>query len=160
MIQNFAQRLQIVVLEDNSERREAMMDCLRDRFARYDIVLFATAVEMIDHLRRHPDLPLVIALDHDLDLVPIAGKRVIDPGTGRDVADYLASQSPNCPVVIHSSNVPAVTGMIQTLEESGWSVSRVIPDADTRWIRQAWITAIRNAIVSAVAPATVHSDHS
>lgn len=150
MIQRLSPRLQIVVLEDNSERRSAMIDDLLDRFAQYDIILFATAVEMLDHLQRYPGRQLAICLDHDLDLIPIQGKRLIDPGTGRDVADYLSTQTPSCPVIIHSSNAIAVSGMTEVLEESGWNVLRVIPDADTQWIHREWFATVRDAVVSSV----------
>ena len=143
-------QMAIFILEDNSDRRLAMQVAVADRFAQYPTYFFATAGEFIDYLRRTDEMPLAISLDHDLDLIPIAEGRLIDPGSGRDVADYLATQKPICPIVIHSSNAIAVTGMTMALEDSGWDVHRVLPDADTAWIGTRWLREMRNAIVAAV----------
>ena len=143
-------QMAILILEDNADRRHAMRDAIADRFAQYPTYFFATAGEFIDYLRRTDKMPLAISLDHDLDLIPIAEGRLIDPGSGRDVADYLATMKPICPIVIHSSNAIAVTGMTMALEESGWDVHRVLPDADTAWVGTRWLREMRNAIVATV----------
>ena len=143
-------QMAILILEDNSDRRHAMQVAIADRFAQYPTYFFATAGEFIDYLRRTDEMPLAISLDHDLDLIPIAEGRLIDPGSGRDVADFLATMKPICPVVIHSSNAIAVSGMTTVLEDSGWDVHRVLPDADTAWVGTGWLREMRNAIVAAV----------
>lgn len=126
-----------------------MQECLEDRFPQYGAIFFESAPPMVDYLSRDdtPEL-LLISLDHDLEL-PADGKD--DPGTGRDVADCLAGQSPVCPVIIHTTNALAAVGMQSVLEESGWVTIRVTPyDAD-RWIKESWFRAARNAIVDAAA---------
>ena len=142
--------LQIVILEDNLDRRLVMLECLQDRFSQYDVRFFVTAGELIAHLRTHLDQVLVIALDHDLDLIPIDPRRNIDPGSGRDVADFLATVPPVCPVLIHSTNVPAAFGMKTALEEADWICERVIPGPGEDWIRDDWFPQLRNAIVSSL----------
>jgi len=71
-------RLQIVILEDNAERRRLMQEMLDDRFPQFDIRFFMTAGETIAHLRENYDLLLAIILDHDLDLIPVDGNRLIE----------------------------------------------------------------------------------
>ena len=141
-------QLQIAILEDNRDRSIVMRECLADRFSQYDIRFFVTAGEMITHLRMNLDRVLAIALDHDLDLIPTDPRRNIDPGSGRDVADFLTTQAAVCPVLIHSTNAPAAFGMMTELEEAGWTCERVIPDPGEDWIRNDWFPQFRNAIVS------------
>ena len=142
--------LKILILEDNGDRQRVMRDCLEDRFAQYSICFFATAVEMLWYLQSHLEESLMISLDHDLELVPGADNRVFEPGTGRDIADYLASQPAVCPVVIHSTNSRAADGMEQILRDAGWQTSRVTPYGDLEWIPEVWFRTIRDAIVAAI----------
>lgn len=144
-------RMQIVILEDNADRRRLMRDVLNDRFPQYDVRFFQTAGETIAHLRDRLDNVLAIVLDHDLDMIPVDRHRMIDPGTGRDVADFLATQAPVCPVVTHTTNGPAAVGMLAVLDDAGWTTHRVIPVGELRWIRLLWLQAVRNAIVGFVA---------
>jgi len=144
------QRMQIVILEDCMERRRLMTDMLQDKFAQYEFHFFYTSGEAIVHLRDNLDRLLAVILDHDLELIEVDKQRLIDPGTGRDVADYLASQPAVCPVVVHSTNSPAAIGMLSVLEDSGWTTERVIPVGEFNWIKTIWIKAVRNAIVAFV----------
>jgi hypothetical protein len=63
---------------------------------------------------------------------------VLDPGTGRDVTDFLAKAVASCPVVVHSSNSQGATSMLTTLESAGWLGHRVVPVNDLAWIRERW----------------------
>lgn len=137
----------IAILEDDAERQSAMAECLEDRFPQYPIRFFATAAEMISHLRRNLSETIVIGLDHDLELVPVAGRSLLDPGSGRDVADYLASEPPACPVVIHTTNAPAGDGMEAVLQDAGWATSRVTPYDGLQWIPEVWLREMRNSVV-------------
>lgn len=145
-----SERLQIVILEDNLDRQRVMRDCLADRFPQYGVRFFVTAGEAIAFLRANLERVLAIALDHDLDLIPVDPRRNIDPGSGRDVADFLANQPPTCPVLIHSTNAPAALAMRTELEECGWKCERVIPGPGEDWIRADWLIEVRNAIVRSV----------
>lgn len=142
--------MQIVILEDNAERRRLMRDAIVDRFPQYDLRFFITAGEAIVHLRENYDNLLAIVLDHDLDLIPVDGHRLIDPGSGRDVADFLASQPVVCPIIIHTTNGPAAVGMEAVLHDSGWKTYRVIPVGEFKWIPKLWLQTVRNAIVESV----------
>lgn len=141
-------RLAIVVLEDNEDRIRAMADCLADKFPFFELRFFRSAPQAIQWLDEHLSQAACIALDHDLEPSAENGS---DPGTGRDVADFLAWRQPHCPVVIHSSNVPASVGMEMALTDVGWAVSRVLPYENTTWIASAWLTAIRDAVVQSAA---------
>ena len=127
-----------------------MRTALTDRFPQYTVRFFVTAGEAIAHLVDHWDEVLAVALDHDLDLIPVDPSRMIDPGSGRDVADFLAARSPRFPVIVHSTNVQAVIGMLAVLQEAGWQTERVIPDAGDEWITREWFPTLRNAIVDSV----------
>jgi hypothetical protein len=141
--------MKIAVLEDNLDRREAMRVCLKDRFSHFDLRFFAIPKEMTRFFDDHLSETIAISLDHDLDLQPEAG-RLTDPGTGREVADYLAGHHPVCPVILHSTNSLAASGMELVLREAGWQTFRVVPFDDLVWIATDWFRAMRRAIVGPV----------
>jgi CheY-like chemotaxis protein len=142
--------MKIVILEDNSDRQAVMRACLADRFYTFDAHFFDDARETIRFLDENLADTLVISLDHDLELKPGRDGRSIDPGTGREVADFLATKAPACPVVIASTNSLAVSGMVNVLRDAGWKARRVVPFDDMRWIETDWFFAIRRAIVGPV----------
>jgi hypothetical protein len=140
--------MRVLILEDNLERRQRMGACLSDRFPQFALEFFEAAPPMLKRLRGIADDDVaLICLDHDLELLPGADGRCVDPGTGRDVADALAGMVPVCPIVLHSTNAPAVAGMQGVLEDAGWDVSVVTPFDGHRWIEAAWLRVVRNAIV-------------
>jgi CheY-like chemotaxis protein len=142
--------MKIVILEDNKDRQEIMRACLADRFYQYDAHFFDNSGEMIRFLDEYLPETLVISLDHDLDLKPGPDGRCIDPGTGREVADFLAAKEPTCPVILHTTNTDAAFGMKTVLRDAGWKTRRVVPFDDLRWIETDWFFAIRRAIVGPV----------
>lgn len=94
-----------------------------------------------------PDL-VIIALDNDLEMIPTPSGEWLDPGTGLDVAEWLASQSePACPVVVNTTNTVYGDKMVQCLSTAGWQVARVIPHNDLEWIDSEWFTTMRSLIV-------------
>ena len=152
--------MKIIILEDNADRQEAMRACLVDRFYQYEIHFFDDSAEMIRFLDEHLADAIVIALDHDLDLKPGPEGRWIDPGTGREVADFLAERAPTCPVILHTTNAPAAVGMEAVLRDAGWKTRRVVPFGDLEWIETAWFSAMRRAIVGPVSRNTCPGGHS
>ena len=153
------ERLKIVILEDNLDRRGHMSNCLVDRFSQYHVQFFHTASEMIVYLRQHFGEVLLISLDHDLEIIPITAHRNADPGTGRDLSEFLAGELPCCPVIVHTTNGPAAFAMVDDLAEAGWQVERVIPFDDFKWISRLWFPVVRNAIVDAVGTAGVPAEN-
>lgn len=136
----------IIILEDNDERREMMRSRLLAEYPSLTIRFFATAAEAIREIERQKNDLAVISLDHDLDLISIDSRRTLDPGTGRDAADYLAAQSPFCTVVIATTNTAAGAGMEQLLSDSGWWTRRVHPFGDLEWIDEVWAPAMYDAV--------------
>lgn len=115
-----------------------------DRIARFTTLLAAkqigfqyarTAQEFIRLFQKQTDPPMLIGLDHDLfadnDGDP-------DPGDGRDVAAFLATQLPVSPVLIHSTNAVAADSMLYTLADAGWIVDRIAPIGHD-WIETYWL---------------------
>ena len=137
----------IVILEDNEDRAAAMRRCLQERFCEFEVSIFNESAAMIDYLRSYLPDTILICLDHDLELMPGVDGRLIDPGTGRDVADYLAGQAPVCPGVIHTTNSAAATGMEMVLREARWEIQHVLPYGDLEWIPRQWLRTIRRAVV-------------
>jgi CheY-like chemotaxis protein len=126
----------IVILEDNARRRAEMARVLhREGFA--PPTFFLTAGAMIAGMS-HAYPADLISLDHDLE--PDVDQH--DPGTGRDVADFLAAREPVCPVIIHSTNYPAALGMEAELVDRGWRVERIAPYSDLAWIDEAWLPLV------------------
>ncbi len=139
--------MKIVILEDDKGRAEAMLDRLADRFYQFEHVFFDSAAEVKEYLENQFDDVIALSLDHDLELKVDAAGATHDPGTGREVADYLATRRPLFPVVIHSTNHLAATGMEMVLKEAGWRTCRVSPYGDLQWVHESWFPAIRRAIV-------------
>lgn len=139
--------MRLVLLEDELRRTTAMRQRLQERFPQYTLVIVSDAPGCIAELRRSPDTVLAVSLDHDL-LPPSGLAR--DPGTGRDVADFLAEQSddfPRFPVVIHTTNLPAADGMDRVLTDAGYPVVRVLPFGDLAWIDERWFPEVRRCVV-------------
>src|SRR5688500_5598651 len=128
----------IVILEDNQERQAAMKSCLSDRFSQHETVFFDNAEGMRSFLATNLKSTMLIGLDHDLELKLQLNGKPLDPGTGREVVDFLALQSPVCPIVIHTTNSAAGDGMEFLLRDSQWPVHRVHPHADLEWIPTIW----------------------
>lgn len=119
-----------------------MKACLAGIFPCAQIVFRDDARAMINWLAQHLGEVILISLDHDLPLRTVDGKSV-DCGTGRQVADYLASLPPLCPVIVHSSNDQCAAGMFIALKDAGWPCSRVYPCDDLTWIASAWADRVR-----------------
>ena len=129
----------IVILDDEIDRLEEMTHVLSERLPEYDLVTFKNAPDIITWLRDNLSSAAIISLDHDL--FPQSDEEP-DPGTGRDVADFLATQSPVCHVIIHTTNSLAAPGMELVLNDQGWTNSRVMPFNDLEWVTMWWIREV------------------
>jgi hypothetical protein len=134
------------ILDDEPERIAAMLPCLASCCPGHESIVFDNAPDMIVWLKVHCGEAILICLDHDLGPNRLIGGVMRDPGTGRDVADFLATKPPTCPVIIHTTNALAAPGMMRVLEESGWPASRISPYADLEWIGEIWIREVRRAL--------------
>lgn len=131
----------IGVLDDDGERLAAMRAALAS--LRVPAVFFEDAPAMIRWLAALSQGPVLLSLDHDLGPKRVQGGEEIDPGTGRDVVEWLVARPPWCPVIVHSSNVIAAQGMVFALEAAGWPVERVIPMVGVEWVGEGWIARVR-----------------
>jgi hypothetical protein len=138
--------LYVAVLEDDDRRQEGMRALLAAELPEHAPAFFDNAPKMIAWLRLHLQSVALLCLDHDLGPNRREGDTVFDPGCGRDVADYVASHAPVCPVVIHTTNSYAAPGMAQALEEGGWRVERVVPFSDLEWLSRVWIGTVRDTL--------------
>jgi len=136
----------ILVLEDDEDRTTTMKKVLEEKFNDFKHVFFDNAPETIGWLKENLKELALICLDHDLGPNRQRGDDMFDPGTGRDVVDYLASQTSHCPVIIHTTNNWAAPGMQMALKEAGWKCSRIIPSADLKWIETVWFRKLNKLI--------------
>lgn len=132
----------IAILEDDERRAEAMRQEIAQRFPSLDCIIFENAPDMNSWLKDSLEKVTIMSLDHDLDSNSERSGKVFDPGVGRDVVDFLETQKPICPVIIHTTNSFGGDGMRYALEDAGWTVKRVVPFDDLSWIRDEWINAI------------------
>jgi CheY-like chemotaxis protein len=144
--------MKIIILEDNHDRQAAMRRCLQDRFHQYETVFFDEAKEMVAYLESNLASALIISLDHDLELIPQQNGKLLDRGTGREVANFLVQREPSCPVIIHTTNSAAGDGMEFLLREAQWETHRVHPWGDLEWVSGPWLRTLRNAVVASARP--------
>ena len=136
----------IAILDDEPERLEAMMPVLRELYPALKLISFDNAPDINTWFADNLKSCVLICLDHDLGPNRKRDGRVFDPGIGRDVADYLASRGPVCPIIIHTTNTAARPGMIFVLEDGGWDVSYVSPYSDLLWVREMWADEVRSVL--------------
>jgi hypothetical protein len=136
------------ILEDNLDRQRAMRAELATCFPDVEPLFWDETGPMIAWLKLHLAEVVCIALDHDLELKPTGDGRWFDPGTGRDVADYLAEKRPVCGVIVHSTNGPAADGMQFLLQDAGWNVGRIQPYGDLEWVAESWMPLVRERVGS------------
>lgn len=101
---------------------------------------------MVRWLKGHLSACSLISLDFDLPLRAGDDGRMQDLGDGRQVADYLAEQSPCCPLIVHSSNYHGAIGMMRVLDDAGWKPVRVYPWDDVDWVARDWAEAVRRLL--------------
>lgn len=136
----------IAILDDEPDRIREMRRCLLGCEPQCDLVTFDNAPDMIAWLTKHLEDAALICLDHDLGPNRVRNGEVFDPGTGRNVADYLATRGPTCPVLIHTTNSLAAPGMAMALDEAGRKHCRVVPYNDLEWVREAWVVDVREVL--------------
>lgn len=124
----------ILILEDCPDRTARFRSVVADLKRPTELRIWSSAPAMIAELDRWLPQTRLISLDHDLE--PIDSS-VPDVGDGLDVARVLASKTPVCPVIVHSSNRERSDWMIGELELGGWEYHRVPPIGDD-WIEYDW----------------------
>jgi len=132
----------ILILEDNDERIAGFQKTGAALGGGFEIKIWRDAHSMIAECDQFFSSAALICLDHDLNPQPGV---TTDPGTGLDVARFLADFLPVCPVLIHSSNTDRVYSMHNELRFAGWTADRVGPlGAD--WIETTWLRRVRELL--------------
>ncbi len=132
------------ILEHNHNRILEMEAVLADVLPGVAHSFFDNSQEMIAWLKENLVDVVLLSLDHDLPIVQYRNGIRIDPGSGREVAEYLATIPPICPVIVHTINVQCGDGMEQVLNDSGWPTRRVNPFGEYEWIRKAWAREVQS----------------
>jgi hypothetical protein len=127
-----------------------MRACVADRFYTFDAHIFDNPRDTIRFLEVHLAETLVISLDNDMELLTGPDGRAVDPGEGVEVARFLATREPICPVLIHTTNARAAEEMKRILTAADWKTKRVVPFDDMNWIPTDWFAAMRRAIVGPI----------
>ena len=128
----------ILIMDDDEARLSAMNNMIAGSYPDYETVLIDNAPDTIAWLKDHLLSAALMSLDHDLGPNSKRDGETFDPGTGRDVVDYLVTQKPACPVIVHTTNHIARDGMLFALEGAGCKTSFVVPHDDLEWIHGTW----------------------
>jgi len=132
----------ILILEDNEDRIRNFQNAVKSLGENFPTRFWFEAPKMIANLPSVLNQAGLISLDHDLNLQPNVTK---DPGTGLEVAEFLAKQSPICPVLIHSTNYEKAWSMYNELRFAGWQVDRVGPIGDG-WEQCLWLPKVKSML--------------
>jgi ADP-ribosylglycohydrolase len=134
----------LLLLEDNAERIAAFEAALPELGPDWQMRIWRDAPGMIAEVEEFFDCAHLISLDHDLN--PQAGTTA-DPGTGLEVAKWLAGHFPFCPVIIHSTNADSAWSMHNELRFARWPVERFGPLGDD-WVRKLWLPQARQLLAN------------
>jgi ADP-ribosylglycohydrolase len=147
----------ILILEDNDERIAAFEKTVASLKGEFELRVWRDAPTMIAECESFFPTAALISLDHDLNPLPGAAE---DPGTGLDVAKFLAECRPVCPVIIHSTNADRAHSMDNELRFAEWTAERVRP-IGTDWIETMWVRKAREYLASHsnTWPARLPADH-
>ncbi|MGC9504630.1 ADP-ribosylglycohydrolase family protein [Baaleninema sp.] len=134
----------IAILEDSPDRRSRMAELLKQSFDDPQVRFFKTASVAIETLETELESCALVSLDGDLSRSRLSEAGNGDPGTGLEVAVYLAQAKAQCPVVVHTSDRQMAIAMMQTLAEGGCWVDRVVPEND--WLVRGWLPKVRELL--------------
>jgi len=132
----------ILMLEDDPSRVERFTVTCRAVWPSWQLLVWANAHRMIHEAPDLLPVARLISLDHDLEPSPADPT---DPGDGLLVAKWLASHSPACPVIVHTSNGARGDAMEGKFELAGWECCRVMPLGDD-WVEVDWRVTARKLL--------------
>ncbi|TWT38875.1 cyclic-phosphate processing receiver domain-containing protein [Blastopirellula retiformator] len=124
----------LLMLEDDPDRIQRFLAIVVKNYPHAELSIHRTAPAFIAAYETLTATPDLICLDHDLFPDSVDDP---DPGDGRDVAAFLASQPALAPVLIHSTNARAAESMLFSLRDAGWNVDRIAPLGED-WIEAYW----------------------
>ena len=132
----------VAILDDEKNRRAEMERSLLQALPEVSISLFDNAPDMIAWLARHIEDVAVVSLAHDLGPNRFRDGMLFDPGTGRDVADFLVEMDRSFPVVVHTPHGAAGKRMLTMFEHADWPCVRIEPTDDVEWISSKWVPRV------------------
>ena len=132
----------ILMLEDNADRIDGFHKAIAGLAGGFELKIWRDAHSMMAECAEFFPTAWVICLDHDLNPQPGV---TADPGTGVDVAKFLADFLPVCPVLIHSTNADRVYSMMNEFRFAGWTVDRVGP-LGSDWIETTWLRRMKELL--------------
>jgi ADP-ribosylglycohydrolase len=147
----------ILILEDNDERTAGFQRAVTGLGDGLALKIWRDAPTMIAECEEYFSTTALISLDHDLNPQPGV---TTDPGTGLDVAKFLAECRPVCPLIIHSTNADRAHSMHNELRFADWIADRVGP-IGTDWIETMWLRKVREFLAAHpnTWPAKLPADH-
>jgi ADP-ribosylglycohydrolase len=146
----------ILILEDNEERIAHFTKAVQQLGDGYEAKFWRDAHSMCKECATFFPRAALVSLD---DLNPAPGQKA-DPGTGLDVARFLAEHCPACPVIIHSTNSDRAWSMHNELRFADWIAERVGP-IGSDWVTTTWLRKAKEflAVHQNTWPAQLPIDH-
>jgi hypothetical protein len=129
----------ILILEDNEDRIKNFRFAVKSLGENLTLRIWFDAPTMIAEMSSVLNQACLISLDHDLNPQPDVRT---DPGTGLEVAEFIAKHSPICPVLIHSTNHEKAWSMHNEFRFAGGQVDRVGPIGDD-WVQCLWLPKVK-----------------
>ncbi len=131
----------ILMLEDDRDRIDRFTATLQVFAPTTPPIVWRSVPRMIREVEPLLSSAHLISLDHDLE--PTEGED--QPGDGIDVARFLASRPPACPVIVHSSNGTRSDWIIGEFELGERRYRRVAPIGED-WIETNWGSVVREML--------------
>ncbi len=132
----------VAILDDDESRCAEMQKTLAQAVPAAELECFDNAPDMIAWLARHLDNVALVSLTHDLGPSRFRDGMLFDPGTGRDVTDFLVEMERTFPVVVHTAVGSRSRDMLMPLEHAGWPCAQVEPKKNLEWISAAWAPCV------------------
>jgi hypothetical protein len=132
----------IAILEDDPRRVAEMRRCVALLGGSAECVFRASAPDMIALLEERASETALVSLDHHLVSVVDSEGRLVHPGTGSDVAEWIAARGPACPVLVHTSSSYGARDMLRLLEAAGLRAERITPHSGLGWVEASWLPAV------------------
>lgn len=133
------QRRTVILLEDNADRIRDFEAAVASLGPEFRLRVWHDAPTMVAECLPVLTQCCLISLDHDLNPLAHAAQ---DPGTGLEVAEFLASQQPVCPVIIHTSNTERRWSIHNEFRFARWRVE-IVPPIGEGWIQRSWLPRAR-----------------
>ena len=128
----------IAILDDDTGQRAEMERALLQLLPQISVELFDNAPDMIAWFARHIEKVSLASLEHDLGPSRFRDGLLFDPGTGRDVTDFLVEMDRSFPVIVHTTNGSAGKRMLAVFEHADWRCDRITPKDGLEWIGSKW----------------------